>query len=158
VVLDIGCGIGRIAAELAPRVKAVYGIDVSAGMIDAALRRCAPLGNVQVLKGSGRDLREYPDAFFDTALAVDTFPYIHQSGADLITSFFSEAWRVLKPGGDLVVLNYSYRGDDSADNAEIKQLAAVHGFDVVVAGLRPFVMWDGVAFHLRKRAVETQES
>jgi len=111
-----------------------------------------------VLKGSGRDLREYPDAFFDTALAVDTFPYIHQSGADLITSFFSEAWRVLKPGGDLVVLNYSYRGDDSADNAEIKRLAAEHGFDVVVAGLRPFVMWDGVAFHLRKRAVETQES
>src|SRR5688500_8869492 len=88
VVLDIGCGIGRIAAELAPRVKAVYGIDVSGGMIDAALRRCAPLGNVQLLKGSGRDLREYPDAFFDTALAVDTLPYIHQSGGALVDSFF----------------------------------------------------------------------
>ena len=158
VVLDIGCGIGRIAAELAPRVKAVYGIDVSAGMIDAALRRCAPLENVQLLKGSGRDLRAYPDAFFDAALAVDTLPYIHQSGADLVDSFFGESWRVLKPGGDLVVLNYSYRGDDSADNADVTRLAAEHGFDVLLAGLRPFAVWDGVAFHLRKRAVETPGS
>lgn len=152
VVLDIGCGIGRIASELAPRVHEVHGIDVSARMIDAALRRCAPLGNVRLMKGSGRDLHEYDDASFDAAIAVDTFPYLQQSGADLVATYFAEAKRVLRPQGDLVILNYSYRGDDALDMAEVRSLAERHGFEVVTGGERPFGVWDGLAFHLRLRA------
>lgn len=155
VVLDIGCGIGRIAAELAPRVKAVHGVDVSGRMIEAALRRCAPLSNVRFTKGTGRDLREFDDASFDAAIAVDTFPYIHQSGAELVASFFRESARVLAAEGDLVILNYSYRQDDIADAEEVLQLAADSGFDVVRRGERPFVMWDGLAFHLRKKSAAT---
>lgn len=151
VVLDIGCGIGRIAAELAPRVREVHGIDVSRGMIDAAVRRCVTLGNIRLLKGSGRDLREYSDSLFDTALAVDTFPYLYQSGPGLVSSFFAESWRVLRPGGDLVIFNYSYGRDDSADMADVARLATAHDFEVVVNGVRPFTIWDGLAFHLRKR-------
>jgi SAM-dependent methyltransferase len=151
VVLDIGCGIGRIAAELAPRVKAVHGVDVSGRMIEAALRRCAPLSNVQLTKGTGRDLREFGDGSFDAAIAVDTFPYIHQSGADLVKSFFMESARVLNPEGDLVILNYSYRDNDAADVEEVLRLADECGFNVVVKGERPFAMWDALAFHLRKR-------
>lgn len=150
VVLDIGCGIGRIAAELAPKVSKVYGIDVSTKMIDAALRRCAPLSNVSLKKGSGRDLQDFADESIDTAIAVDTFPYIFQSGADLVAMHFAESARVLKRGGDLVILNYSYRDDEKADIADVKRLAAENGFDVIVSGDRPFSMWDGLAFHLRK--------
>ncbi len=152
VVLDIGCGIGRIASELSPRVKEVHGIDVSSKMIDAALKRCAPLGNVRLLKGSGRDLRDFADASFDAAIAVDTFPYLRQSGADLVAKHFAEARRVLRPGGDLVILNYSYGNDDDSDVAEVRRLAAENDFDVVVCGERPFGIWDGLAFHLRARA------
>lgn len=152
VVLDIGCGIGRIAADLAPRVAKVYGIDVSTKMIDAALRRCAPLSNVSLKKGNGRDLHDFADESIDTAIAVDTFPYIYQSGSDLVAMHFAESARVLKRGGDLVILNYSYRDDEKADVADVKRLAAEYGFDVVVAGGRPFSMWDGLAFHLRKKA------
>lgn len=155
VVLDIGCGIGRVAAELAPRVKAVHGVDVSSGMIEAALRRCAPLSNVSLTKGNGRDLREFSDNSFDAAIAVDTFPYIHQSGAALVSSFFRESARVLRPNGDLVILNYSYRGDDAADAEDVLRLAGECGFDVIRRGDRPFVMWDALAFHLRKRGAET---
>ena len=152
IVLDIGCGIGRIASELAPRVKEVHGVDVSERMIDAALRRCASLGNVRLLKGSGRDLREFADASFDAAIAVDTFPYLYQSGQELVAKYFAEARRVLRAGGDLVILNYSYRGDDDADVSDIRRMAAEHGFDVVVCGERPFGVWDGLAFHLRARS------
>jgi SAM-dependent methyltransferase len=151
VVLDIGCGIGRIAAELAPRVKAVHGVDVSGRMIEAALRRCASLSNVRLTKGTGRDLREFSDGSFDAAIAVDTFPYIHQSGVDLVRSFFSESARVLNPEGDLVILNYSYRENDATDTEEVLRLADECGFDVIVKGERPFAMWDALAFHLRKR-------
>jgi ubiquinone/menaquinone biosynthesis C-methylase UbiE len=151
-VLDIGCGIGRIASELAPKVREVHGIDVSSRMIDAALRRCAPLGNVRLMKGSGRDLHQFGDASFDAAIAVDTFPYLLQSGPDLVARHFAEARRVLRPGGDFVILNYSYRGDDDADISDIRRLAAEHGFEVIVCGERPFGVWDGLAFHLRVRS------
>lgn len=150
VVLDLGCGIGRVAAELAPRVKEVHGIDVSPKMIDAALRRCAPLANARFLKGSGRDLHEFTDAFFDAAIAVDTFPYLHQSGADLVAAYFREVRRVLKTGGDLVIFNFSYRDDDSADKRDVVRLAGEHGLEVVRGGERPLGMWDALVFHLRK--------
>ena len=149
VVLDIGCGIGRIASELAPRVKEVHGIDVSGRMIDAALRRCAPLGNVRLMKTSGRDLHEYPDASFDAAIAVDTFPFLQQSGVELVAKHFAEARRVLKPGGDFVILNYSRRGDDAADIEDVRRLAEENDLEVLVCGERPFGLWDGLAFHLR---------
>ncbi|HEX2723144.1 MAG TPA: methyltransferase domain-containing protein [Gemmatimonadaceae bacterium] len=150
VVLDIGSGIGRIAAELAPRVKAVEGIDVSERMVDAAIRRYGFLSNVHFRKGSGRDLADFANACFDAAIAVDTFPYIYQSGPELVATYFAEARRVLRPGGDLVILNYSYRGDHAADAADVGRFADNSGFDVIVGGVQPFTMWDGLAFHLRK--------
>jgi len=150
-VLDIGCGIGRIAAELGPRARDVHGIDVSRGMINIALRRCEPLTNVHLLKTSGHDLREFVDESFDTAIAVDTFPYINQSGAALVESYFAEVARVLRPESDFVILNYSYRGDDQADRDDVGRMAKDYGFDVVISGERPFSVWDGSAFRLRKR-------
>jgi SAM-dependent methyltransferase len=154
VVLDIGCGIGRVAAELAPRVKEVHGVDVSARMIETALRRCHGLSNVKLMKSSGRDLHEFGDASVDAALAVDTFPYLHQSGYALVMTFFAETARVLRPGGDFVIVNYSYPADEASSVREVLQLAGEHGFDVIVGGERPFAIWDGLAFHLRKRGGE----
>ncbi|MEP6507676.1 MAG: class I SAM-dependent methyltransferase [Gemmatimonadales bacterium] len=150
-VLDIGCGIGRIAAALGPRVRDVHGIDISTGMIKIALKRCEPHTNVHLLKSSGHDLREFPDASFDTVIAVDTFPYINQSGPSLVESYFGETVRVLRPSGDFVILNFSYYGDDDSDQADISRLAKLYGFDVLVSGEHPFTIWDGSAFHLRKR-------
>jgi ubiquinone/menaquinone biosynthesis C-methylase UbiE len=153
VVLDIGCGIGRIAAELAPRVKEVHGIDVSGRMIETALRRCAALSNVRLMKSSGRDLREFADESVDAAIAVDTFPYLNQSGHALVSTFFAESARVLRKGGDFVILNYSYTGDDATNAQDVAALAKQHGFDVIVNGERPFNIWDGSAYHLRKRGL-----
>jgi cyclopropane fatty-acyl-phospholipid synthase-like methyltransferase len=152
-VLDIGCGIGRIEVELASRVGVVHGIDVSMQMINAALRRCAPLSNVHLLKVTGRDLADYSDSSFDAVLAVDTFPYINQSGAALVERYFAETHRVLKPGGDFVILNFSYGSDDAADESAVRGLADRHSFETIAAGERPFAFWDGLAFHLKKKSV-----
>ena len=149
-VLDIGCGIGRMLIALAPRVRRVTGIDVSANMVDAARRRCAHLPNVTLIKGDGRGLSGAENSSCDVAIAVDSFPYLRQSGYELVDAFFAESARVVKPGGQLIILNYSYSEDDDRDIAEIRELAERHGFGVLEAGTRPFEMWDGVAFRLAR--------
>ncbi len=151
-LLDIGCGIGRLEVALSPKVRSIHGVDVSGEMIEVAQRRTARLKNVQLLKGTGRDLRVYGDCTFDTVISVDTFPYLNQSGQPLVEKHFAECARVLRPKGDLVILNFGYGTDDSADNLRIRDMAARHGFDVLVSGDRPFALWDGTAFHLRRRA------
>jgi SAM-dependent methyltransferase len=150
-LLDIGCGIGRLLVALAPEVRSATGIDVSAEMVKAARRRCALYSNVTVMKGDGRGLGELADAAFDVAVAVDSFPYLRQSGYSLVERFFAESARVLKRGGELVILNYSYSEDEDADEKEVCTLAAENGLEVILAGARPFELWDGVAFRMIKR-------
>jgi cyclopropane fatty-acyl-phospholipid synthase-like methyltransferase len=152
VLLDLGCGIGRMLTALAPHIQSASGIDVSSRMVDAARRRCAHLRNVTISKADGRGLAGFRDACFDVVLAVDSFPYMRQSGYDLAARFFAESARVLRPAGELVILNYSYSDDDEADRAEVRTLAAENGFSVAVAGGRPFRLWDGVAFRLLKES------
>jgi cyclopropane fatty-acyl-phospholipid synthase-like methyltransferase len=150
-LLDIGCGIGRLLVVVAPEIKSATGIDVSAEMIKAAQRRCANYQNVNVVKGDGHGLSGLTDASFDVAIAVDSFPYLRQSGFALVERFFKESARVLKPNGEFIILNYSYSEDDAADTKEVRALAEQNGFDLLVAGERPFKLWDGLAFRMRKR-------
>ena len=149
-VLQIGCGIGRFERALSPRVAEAHGIDVSPKMIEAAERRCAGLTNVKLAVCSGNDLGAFPDARFDLVYAVDSFPYLVQSGMDLVRKHFHEAARVLRPRGDFVLLNFSYRGPE-VDRADVRALADQAGFDLLVCGALPFALWDGLAFHLRAR-------
>jgi predicted TPR repeat methyltransferase len=149
-LLDIGCGIGRLLVALAPEVRSATGIDVSAEMVKTARRRCALYSNVTVIKGDGRGLGNLENEGFDVAIAVDSFPYLKQSGYPLVERFFAESTRVLKPGGQLVILNYSDSEDADADAKEVRSLAAANGLEVRLAGTRPFKLWDGEAFRMIK--------
>ena len=150
-LLDIGCGIGRLLVALAPRVRHATGIDVSAEMVKAAQRRCAGLDNVTVIKGDGHGLTGLADASFDAAIAVDSFPYLRQSGYALVERYVADAARVLRSRGELVILNYSYSEDADTEAKELRALAEQSGFDVVEVGGRPFRLWDGVVFRLRRQ-------
>lgn len=152
VVLDVGCGIGRLEELLSRRVAEVHGIDVSPGMIEVARRRCWELRNVRFSTSSGRDLSAFADNSFDLVLAVDSFPYLYGSGMPLVEQHFGDAHRVLRGDGHFVILNLSYRGDPEADRDDVNRLAHDCGFDVIACGARPFTLWDGVAFRLRRRA------
>ncbi|MET0283769.1 MAG: class I SAM-dependent methyltransferase [Polyangiales bacterium] len=134
-VLDFGCGIGRIAEALAPRVARLDGVDLSANMVDVARTRCAPLANVHIRQIEGRDLRAFADASFELALAVDSFPYVVEAGLE--RALLSELRRVLAPGGTLVILNYAYdeRPFEPVDFA-------------IEHAAQPFTLWNGRAFVL----------
>jgi ubiquinone/menaquinone biosynthesis C-methylase UbiE len=149
-ILEIGCGIGRFQEALASDVELCVGIDISGEMIANARARCAGLANVLFAQCSGRDLAPFADGSFDLVLAVDSFPYMVQAGMELVATHLSEAARVLRPGGALLILNFSYRGDPERDRAEVHRLAGDAGLELVRDGIRPFALWDGTAFELRK--------
>lgn len=147
-VLDIGCGIGRIERALAPHVGTITAIDVSCGMIDEARRRCGGLANVSFAPCNGRDLAGFADWSFDLVLAVDSFPYLFAADPAIAVRHLRDAARILRPGGALAILNFTYRGDDEADRSEIARLAQTNGFAVRRMGTRDYELWDGLTFLL----------
>lgn len=150
VLLEIGCGIGRFPAALAGEAARIIGLDISPAMVAEARRRCAGHANVEIRLASGRDLAGIADASIDCVFAIDAFPYLVQIGMPLVETHFREIARVLRPGGDVLVVNFSYRGDENADLADVRRLATASGFQTMVLGERPFRSWDGRAFRLRK--------
>ncbi len=149
-VLDLGCGIGRLAAALAPQAGSVLGLDVSPGMIEEARTRCAGISGLRFEACSGYDLSPQRDASFDLVLAVDVFPYLVQAGLELAERHVAEAARILRPGGCLVILNFSYRGE-AKDRSDLACMADRAGFAVLRNGTRDLDFWDSLAFLLRRQ-------
>ncbi len=148
--LDIGCGIGRLETALSPRLKEIHGIDVSEKMVSAARRRCAGLPNATFSTCSGLDLAGVEDGRYDLVLAVDSFPYLVQSGMGLVDTHFREVARVLGGAGEFVVLSFSYRDDAARDRLDVAELAHAHGFSVRTNGTTPLSFWGALAFRLTK--------
>jgi SAM-dependent methyltransferase len=148
-VLDLGCGIGRLATALAPHVTAITGLDLSSAMIEEAQRRCADLPQCSFATCSGRDLAGIPDASLDLVLAVDVFPYLVEGGLELTARMIEEALRVLRPGGDLLIFNFSYRGD-GADRDDVPLLAKQAGLSIRRNGTQEFALWNGTLFWLQR--------
>lgn len=142
-VLDFGCGIGRASRAMTARGAEVIGLDVSPAMIAEARRRS---GGPRYVVGSGRGLDGFADSSVDLILAADSFPYLVAS--DLLETHIAEAARALRPGGSLIVFNWSYRGDVAADAAEAARLAADHGFEILRSAEYPFTIWDAAGFQL----------
>ncbi len=149
-IVDLGCGIGRVAVALAPKVASIIGIDVSPRMVDLARERTSRCRNVDIQLGSGSDLACVVDAAADCVLCVDSFPYIVAAGDDLVQALFREAARVLAPAGAFLVLNYSYRGDEARDRDTFHALCRRHGFSVERAGTADFRLWDGRSYLAKK--------
>ena len=149
-ILDFGCGTGRVSIALAPDAGSVVGVDVSPGMIEAARRRTGGVAIVEYRVGNGHAL-PCADAAFDLALAVDCMPFVVQAGEAALDALIAEFARVLRPGGALMVFNWSYRGDTALDIADAHRLGERHDLVVMAADEAPFAIWDGRGFHFRRR-------
>jgi SAM-dependent methyltransferase len=148
-VLDLGCGIGRVSAALAPRCRSVLGLDVSPKMVMEARRRHGSEPGLRFDTSPGTGLDTVADASFDLVLAVDSFPYIVQAGGSVADRHLADAARVLRRGGALAILNLSYRDDPALDRADVARWAS-KGWCLASNGISPFALWDGTAFLLRR--------
>ncbi len=143
-VLDLGCGIGRVAAAVAPDATDVLGLDISQAMLDAAQARHGDIANLRFAACSGRDLAGLADDGFDLVLAIDVFPYLLQAGTGLARTMLAEIARVLRSGGQLALVNLSYAGEAP----DLAGLAAGAGLVVAEPPHHPFALWDGAAARL----------
>lgn len=144
-VLEVGCGSGRFLEALAGEVAVVLGVDVSERLCVEAARRVEGWVNVRVARVSGADLAMVADGSVDLALAIDSFPYLNNQG--LAGRHLHEAARVLRPGGELVMLNWSYEDEDGAPAA----LAEAAGLSPVETAA-DFRFWDGRPFRFSRPA------
>jgi ubiquinone/menaquinone biosynthesis C-methylase UbiE len=101
-LVDIGCGPGYLAAEISRRYPAlgVIGLDNNHEMINIA-RRNWPSGKYELELVEG-DAGQLPFADNSLDFAVSSLSLHHWKQADRV---FAEIHRVLKPGGQFLVLD-----------------------------------------------------
>jgi SAM-dependent methyltransferase len=116
VLIDLGCGEGRLTARLAPRAGQVLAYDLSEGMRAEARRRLAPFPHADVRATDGRTI-DAPTGLADLVLVLHVVEHLPPAEA---AALCAEAARVLKPSGRAVL---HFAADDDAGRAA----RALHG-------------------------------
>lgn len=98
--LELAIGTGLNIAHYPGDVE-LAGIDLSPAMLEIAARRAQRLGRRVVLRCGDAHALDYPGHRFDTVVAtllLSTIPDDRRAAA--------EVWRVLKPGGQFLILDH----------------------------------------------------
>lgn len=113
-ILDIGCGIGGPAFEMARTHGAtVVGIDLEAPLIERAIKAASEhgLSDVCTFKTVTAGPLDFDDQSFDVVLSSGAFTQIEDK-ADIL----AESLRVLKPGGFLSCYDWLRSQDEYSDD------------------------------------------
>ena len=92
ILLDAGGGTGRVAEALRPHVGSVIVADVSWGMLSQARQKDLAAASAE------SERLPFADGTFDRVLMVDALHHVVHQGETV-----RELFRVLKPGGRLVI-------------------------------------------------------
>lgn len=147
-IVDVGCGPGLLALPLSVAVGdegSVTGIDSSSAMIGLAKKRCAALHNVELAQGDAASLA-IDDASVDVVCCTQVLLYV----ADYEKAI-AEMYRVLKPGGRVIIMETDWRSTVLHSNDEALTEKIIAAWDAAVpsprlpARLRPLLRQAGFA-------------
>ena len=103
IFLDLGCGPGREAFHVAPKVKEYYGVDIHKELIEIAkehYKEFQDILNISFMVNNGRDLNMFTNTMFDYIYARLLF--IHITKANIIR-YLKECEWIIKQEGILYV-------------------------------------------------------
>lgn len=107
VVIDAGCGVGGTLIYLQkhfPGLK-LTGVNISPQQLKFAQSKAASGGHIQFINSDYTNTG-LPSAYADAVYAIESV--CHASSKH---DFFNEAYRLLKPGGVLIVLDYLQKSE-----------------------------------------------
>jgi SAM-dependent methyltransferase len=96
-LLDVGCGDGSFTIPLAENFGKVTAIDVQQPFLDAFAKKVSGQQKFRILNMSA-EMMEFHGSTFDTLITIETIEHIPD-----LEKAAREFYRVLKPGGDLVI-------------------------------------------------------
>lgn len=96
VVLDLGCGIGRVARYVAPRCRELWAVDASATMLASARSRLEDRSNVRFARSEGTAMPAVSSESVDIAYSLLTLQHLEREDA---FALLRDLRRVLRPGG-----------------------------------------------------------
>lgn len=104
-VLDVGCGTGEVTLAAKARAKhgSVYGIDPAPEMITVARKKAARKGLEIDFRVGVIEALPFPDSSIDV---VTSSLMMHHLPEDLKVLGLAEIYRVLKPGGHLLIADF----------------------------------------------------
>ena len=158
-VLDVGCGLGTLAAAAAARGATVTGVDLAAGMLAEARRRHPA---IEFVLGDAEDL-PFADGAFDVALGafiVNHLPHPERAAAELQRVARTVALAMWGPEDEVGLLGLPARaardldaaippGPDSLRFTDKDELAGLIGGTVTEVEATLLIdtldeLWDGV--------------
>lgn len=128
--IDVGAGLGVLAAALAPRCRRLVAVDAAKTAARAARARLRPYPDAIVIEGAIPDA--LPEGRFDLVVASEILYYLDDRALATTLRWIGNH---LVPGGRLVAVHWSGSADDLVRSAVAvsDRLAATPGLRVVEA-------------------------
>ncbi|VVB88565.1 Ubiquinone/menaquinone biosynthesis C-methyltransferase UbiE [uncultured archaeon] len=109
VVLDLGCGIGRVEMYLAEYCREIHGVDISWSILRLAKDNLKDHKNVFFHRNNGKDLRIFPDNKFDFIFSLLVLQHLEKEDAYI---YLEEICRVLEPEGKVFLHFHNLLSDE----------------------------------------------
>jgi len=131
-LLEVGCATGKATLPLARRGFPITCVELGPHLAEAARRNLAGL-DVEVVDGRFEDWRPRPGERFDLVFAATAWSWVDPGAR------YTNAWRVLRPGGHLAFWNATHVFPDGGDPffAEIQEVYEEIGEGMPPGGGRP---------------------
>jgi ubiquinone/menaquinone biosynthesis C-methylase UbiE len=125
-VLDVGCGPGDLSIRISQKCHEVWGVDVTPEMIQIAEEKTASApANVYFQQADACDL-PFENHSFDTVMSINALQTMIRPEVALM-----EMSRVLKPGGELLLITYCYGDSSFSDSESLINWAIKYGTQAV---------------------------